>query len=63
MTPPTFKEMNDLFKRLDVSSEHLNHQVENQTPPQLGASGEQTAADIMPIKQGYLSSEKLDDRV
>lgn len=55
--------MNDLFKRLDVSSEHLNHQVENQTSPQPAASGEQTAAEMVPIKQGYFSPKKLDNRV
>ena len=57
MTSPTFKKMNDLFKRLDVS------EAASGKPDVPAAGGEQTAADVVPVKQGYFSPKKLDNSV
>ena len=57
MTSPTFKKMNDLFKRLDVS------EAASGKPDVPAAGGEQTAAEVVLVKQGYFSPKKLDNSV
>lgn len=64
MTSPTFKKMNDLFKRLDVSYEHLNQQVKDQTPSRRAASREQTQEQRRRrLNRDVFSLKKLDNGV
>lgn len=64
MTSPTFKKMNDLFKRLDVSYEHLNQQVKDQTPSRRTASREQMQEQRRRrLNRDVCSLKKLDNGV